>query len=319
MAAPFGAGLVAPVFARVCANSASSLSSATCRAGSPGSCGRVIHSELVGAERAVATVRPYTPAAPDDATPAWSRVSIAPRPGRTPPEAAAPPPRLPCRPSRSTSGGAIPACRQTDGGSQMQAAHSPRLPSTGGTRAAGAVLLAVAAAMFAIAGAGSQGPGSQGPGRQLVACRRRGHRRNGLAERRRLRAEQRDPGILFVGGAFTSAGGQSQGGVLRELERHEVVAGRLAGAERRGQRDRLQPRQGLRRRPVHERRRQPERRLPRGLGRRRAGSRSATRHGPAVRRQRRRPPDHRLDPLRRRARSGTAPASRPPTTCSPAT
>ena len=61
-------------------------------------------------------------------------------------------------------------------------------------------------------------------------------------------------------------------------------------------RDRLQGRQGLRRRSLRERRRRRRRRLPGGLGRNEVGRRLQR----AVRRQRHRAPDRRLDPLRRR-------------------
>ena len=130
------------------------------------------------------------------------------------------------------------------------------------------------------------------------------------------------PGALYVGGEFTDAGGDPQRGPHREVERQQLERGQLvdvADLERERLRHRRARRQGLRRRQ---------------RSRTRAANANAdflavwdgaswepfcTRSRPAFERERDQPADHRPDALRRRATSRTARASRPPTTCSPAT
>ena len=108
------------------------------------------------------------------------------------------------------------------------------------------------------------------------------------------------PGLLYVGGNFINAGGHA---AADHIASWNGTAWSAVGPKLNGDVHAIAYHAGK----VYaggvftNAGRQPQRRLPRGLGRLAAGSRSATRPGPThVRRERRRSADHRLDPLRRR-------------------
>ena len=70
------------------------------------------------------------------------------------------------------------------------------------------------------------------------------------------------PGVMYVGGNFTDAGGDPNADYIAQVGRHDLEGARRLAPERTGDLDRLQERQGVRRRHVHRRRRGRERSVP---------------------------------------------------------